>query len=70
MGEYFVFVVGDSNKAVQTKITIGRRLSDRTFINDGLKAGQKIVTDGVQKVKDGAVVNPALDSTKNVQPAH
>jgi len=70
MGEYFVFVVGDSNKAAQTKITIGRRLSDRTFINDGLKAGQKIVTDGVQKVKDGAVVNPALDSTKNVQPAH
>jgi membrane fusion protein (multidrug efflux system) len=70
MGEYFVFVIGDSNKAVQTKITIGRRLSDRTFINDGLKEGQKIITDGVQKVRDGAVVNPALDSTKNAQPAH
>ncbi|HEX5155367.1 MAG TPA: efflux RND transporter periplasmic adaptor subunit [Parafilimonas sp.] len=70
MGEYFVFVVGDSNKVVQTKITIGRRLSDRTFIDDGLKEGQKIVTDGVQKVKDGTVVNPAFDSTKNAQPAH
>jgi membrane fusion protein (multidrug efflux system) len=70
MGEYFVFVVGDSNKAVQTKITIGRRLSDRTFINNGLTEGQKIVTDGVQKVKDGAVVNPAFDSTKIVQPAY
>ena len=70
MGEYFVFVVGDSNKAIQTKITIGRRMSEKTILSDGLKAGQKVVTDGVQKVRDGAVVNPEIDSTGSVQPAH
>ena len=49
MGEYFVFVLGDSNKAVQTKIVIGFRINDKTIIKGGLNAGEKIITDGVQK---------------------
>jgi len=64
MGEYFVFVLGDSNKAVQTKIITGIRINDKTIIKNGLKGGEKIITDGVQKVRDGAVVHPAADSTK------
>lgn len=72
MGEYFVFVVGDSNKAFQTKITAGVRVKDKTIVKDGLSDGQKIITDGVQKVKDGAVVNPAAESTQHtgMQAAH
>jgi RND family efflux transporter MFP subunit len=62
MGEYFVFIVTDSNKAIQTKIVTGMRINDKTIIKNGLTAGQRIVTDGVQKVRDGAVVKPASDS--------
>ena len=65
MGEYFVFVLGDSNKVAQTKISSGMRIDDKTVILAGLTAGQKIVTDGVQKVRDGATVKPAEDSAKN-----
>lgn len=72
MGEYFVFVLGDSNKAVQTKISTGIRINDKTIINNGLSAGQQIITDGVQKVRDGSVVRPAVDSAKvkGAQAAH
>ena len=65
MGEYFVFVVNDSNKAVQTKITTGMRINDKTIVKDGLSMGQRIVSDGVQKVREGAVVAPPSDSAKN-----
>ncbi len=64
MGEYFVFIVGDSNKAIQTKITTGMQINDKTVVKDGLKTGEKIITDGVQKVRDGVVVKPASDSAQ------
>lgn len=64
MGEYFVFVVGDSNKVSQTKITRGLRINDKTIVMDGLKVNERIVTDGIQKLKDGAKVKIASDSTK------
>ena len=64
MGEYFVYVVGDSNKAVQTKIAPGMQIMEKTVVKDGLKAGEKIITDGVQKVRSGAIVRPAADSAQ------
>ncbi|HJU46034.1 MAG TPA: efflux RND transporter periplasmic adaptor subunit, partial [Chitinophagaceae bacterium] len=63
MGEYFVYIVGDSNKVVQQKIVSGARIGDKLVVKEGLQAGQVIVTDGIQKVKPGAVVSVAKDST-------
>lgn len=57
MGEFFVFVVGDSSKVAQTKVTLGTRINDKIIVKDGLKEGDKVVTDGVQKLKDGTVVS-------------
>jgi membrane fusion protein (multidrug efflux system) len=56
MGENFVFVVGDSNKVTQTKITKGMNIGGNTIIETGLQPGEIIVTDGIQKLRDGAVV--------------
>jgi RND family efflux transporter MFP subunit len=56
MGEYFVFVVNDSSKVMQHKVLLGARINDKVVITDGLKEGDKIVIDGVQKLKDGAAV--------------
>lgn len=64
MGEYFVFVLSDSNKAHQTKINTGFRIEDKTIITGGLNSGDKIITDGVQKVRDGAVVQPGTAPAK------
>jgi membrane fusion protein (multidrug efflux system) len=59
MGEYFVYVIGDSSKVSQRKIILGTRINDKIIVKDGLKPGEKIVAEGVQKLKDGTVVNTA-----------
>lgn len=56
MGEYFVYVVGDSSKVSQRKLTLGARINDKVIVNDGLRAGELIVTEGTQKVREGARV--------------
>lgn len=56
MGEYFVFVVNDSSKVSQRKIQLGTKLNDKIIVKDGLSEGEKIVVDGVQKLKDGSSV--------------
>lgn len=68
MGEFFVFVVNDSSKVSQKKVMLGTRIKDKVIVKDGLQAGDKIVTEGVQKLKDGAAVNtnaPAPQTGKN-----
>ena len=56
MSEYFVFVV-DSQKVKQTKITLGAQFEERVVVTAGLQKGQQIVTDGIQKLRNGAIVN-------------
>ncbi len=66
MSEYFVFVVGDSSKVSQRKIVTGMPIGNNTVVKDGLKQGEIIVTDGVQKLREGALVKLPSDSTKQV----
>ena len=56
MGEYFVFVVGDSSKVTQKKLTLGARINGNVVVNDGLNEGDVVVTKGTQKIKDGGRV--------------
>lgn len=56
MSEYFVFVV-DSQKVKQTKVTLGAQFGGRVVVTAGLQKGQQIVTDGIQKLRNGALVN-------------
>lgn len=56
MGEYFVYVVGDSSKVAQRKLALGARINGNVVVNDGLKEGDVVVTKGTQKIKDGARV--------------
>jgi RND family efflux transporter MFP subunit len=59
MGEFFVFVVNDSSKVSQRKVLLGTRINEKIIVKDGLKEGEKIVTEGVQKLKEGTAVNTA-----------
>jgi RND family efflux transporter MFP subunit len=56
LGEYFVFVVRD-NHAIQTKISLGSRIGANIVVRGGLKQGDSVVTDGVQKLRDSSAVN-------------
>jgi len=55
----YVWVVGDGNKAEQRRIQLGQSTPDQAVISAGLKEGETVVVDGVQRVRPGAVVNPA-----------
>ncbi len=55
MGEYFVYVVqGDS--VIQQKVETGADVRDRIVIRNGLEENTEIVTEGIQKLKNGAKV--------------
>jgi membrane fusion protein, multidrug efflux system len=67
----FVFVLEDSNKVKSTAVQIGGRSGNYYLIDNGLKAGEKIVYSGVDKLNDGAVINPvpmSLDSLMKIRP--
>jgi len=57
-GSYQVAVVGDDDKVNIRTVTVGDRVGNQWVIADGLKPGERVVAEGVQKVHQGAQVNP------------
>lgn len=59
LGEFFVYVVGDSSKVSQRKIIPGKQLGTAVIVKDGLEQGEKIVTQGIQNLREGSVITTA-----------
>ncbi len=57
-GKYLIAVVGEGNKIDLRSVKPGARLGSDWIINEGLKSGEMVVVEGVQKVRPGAVVTP------------
>jgi membrane fusion protein (multidrug efflux system) len=57
-GKYFVWVVGPDNKTTQKGIKVGQQFGECLLVVDGLKAGDRIVEVGQQKVREGELVRP------------
>jgi RND family efflux transporter MFP subunit len=57
-GGYQVAVVDADNKVTVRTVTVGDRIGTQWIITDGLKPGEKVVAEGIQKVRSGAQVNP------------
>lgn len=57
----FVFVVGADGKAHQRFVTIGPTAAGRIVIQQGLEAGERVVTDGQLQLADGSDVRVADD---------
>ena len=57
-----VFVVDDQNKVTSRPITTGVETSTKWAVKSGLKAGEKVIIQGIQKVKPGQIVR--LDADK------
>ncbi|MFL6351497.1 MAG: efflux RND transporter periplasmic adaptor subunit [Bryobacteraceae bacterium] len=53
-----VFTVGPDNKAQARSIVTGDRVGDGWIVTQGLKPGDKVIVEGVQKVRPGAPVQP------------
>jgi len=57
-GKYLVAVVGADNKVAIRPVKVAERIGSDWIIEDGLKAGEKVVVEGTQKVKPDMVVVP------------
>lgn len=57
-GGYQIAVVGADNKVDIRTITAGDRSGSDWVISEGLKPGDRVIAEGVQKVRAGALVNP------------
>jgi membrane fusion protein (multidrug efflux system) len=67
----FVFVLGDSNKVINTAVNIAGRAGNYYLIDKGIKAGDRIIYSGVGNLTDGARISPvpmSLDSLLLARP--
>jgi membrane fusion protein (multidrug efflux system) len=69
-GNYQVAVVGSDNKIQIRPVKVGERAGTDWIIEQGLKPGERVVAEGVQKVRGGMAVNPKpLTAMDGAQPA-
>ncbi len=57
-GSYQVAIIGSGNRVEFRPVKIGDRIDAMWIIEGGLKAGETVLVEGLQKVKPGVVVNP------------
>lgn len=53
-----MFVVGEGNKAEWREITLGAPVEGLRVVTSGLAAGERVVVNGLHRVRPGAVVTP------------
>lgn len=54
----FVFVLDAENRAQRRVVTLGRSIADQVVVERGLDGGERVVTEGVQRVRPGQPVMP------------
>jgi len=57
-GTYSLAVVSADNKVQQRRVEVGPSNGELRIINSGVVAGERVVIEGLQQARDGAVVNP------------
>ncbi|HGE8754626.1 TPA: multidrug efflux RND transporter periplasmic adaptor subunit AcrA [Salmonella enterica subsp. enterica] len=68
-GDATVLVVGADNKVETRQIVASRAIGDKWLVTDGLKAGDRVVVSGLQKVRPGAQVKVQEITADNKQQA-
>ena len=59
----FVYVVGAGDKAAYREVSLGTTMDGERVVTSGLKAGDRVILDGLQKLAPGAVVSPNSSQT-------
>ena len=55
---YSLAIVGEGNKVTFRNVKVGPRMDGMWVIEEGLNPGETVVVEGLQRLRDGAVVNP------------
>ncbi len=61
-GNATLFVVGPGNRAVQRTVVTSQTMGPYWVVTQGLAAGEKVITQGLANLKDGAQIKPVLAS--------
>jgi membrane fusion protein (multidrug efflux system) len=64
-GGYQVAVVGSDNRIETRAIKVGEQSGSMWIVEDGLKPGETVVVEGIQRVRPGVVVNPKPAAKKD-----
>ena len=64
-----LFVVDDARTVARRTVTLGAVLDGSVVVESGIVAGDRVITEGLQKVRPGVVVNPIeiAATTRNLQ---
>jgi membrane fusion protein (multidrug efflux system) len=57
-GEATAFIVGPENKVEERSVVASQAIRDKWLVTSGLKAGDRLIVEGISKVKAGATVKP------------
>lgn len=60
LGEFFVYVPGDSSKATQKRVQLGKALGTNVMVKEGLKEGDKVIVEGIQNLREGSVFTTVM----------
>lgn len=63
-GLYSVYVVDESNKVHKRDVIVGIKTGQFWLITEGLKPNEKVIYEGLQKVKDGTAVTATVEEPK------
>ena len=63
-GSATAMVVGNDNKVEMRNVTTARAVGDSWLVTDGLKAGDRVIVEGLQKIGPGAPVKPTESDAK------
>jgi membrane fusion protein (multidrug efflux system) len=61
----FVLVIDENNKVVQRLVKLGRRINAMWLVESGINANERVIIEGLQKVRSGSEVTPV---NKRVDP--
>lgn len=64
-GRANVWVVGEGDKLERRPVALGQAIGNQWLVDNGLKAGERIVVDGFQRVRSGIQIKPVPGSAGN-----
>ena len=65
-GQYSVMIINDKNIVESRQVKVGPQKGNFWIITEGLKIGEKVVYEGLQKVNEGGKVNPVIQDVEPI----
>lgn len=63
-GRATLYVVGPGNKAIRKTVTADRTIGDKWLVTAGLKPGEKVIVEGLGKIRPNAEIKPVVAGSK------